>query len=33
MARAGVALGIDGLFMEVHQNPRKALSDKHTVFA
>jgi 2-dehydro-3-deoxyphosphooctonate aldolase (KDO 8-P synthase) len=27
MARAGVAAGVDGLFMEVHDNPAKALSD------
>src|SRR5256712_11494245 len=27
LARAGVAAGIDGLFMEVHNNPAKALSD------
>jgi 2-dehydro-3-deoxyphosphooctonate aldolase (KDO 8-P synthase) len=26
-ARAGVAAGIDGLFMEIHDNPSKALSD------
>jgi 2-dehydro-3-deoxyphosphooctonate aldolase (KDO 8-P synthase) len=26
-ARAGAAAGIDGLFMEVHDNPAKALSD------
>lgn len=26
-ARAGVAAGVDGLFMEVHDNPPKALSD------
>lgn len=26
-ARAGVAAGVDGLFMEVHDNPSKALSD------
>jgi 2-dehydro-3-deoxyphosphooctonate aldolase (KDO 8-P synthase) len=26
-ARAGVAAGVDGLFMEVHDNPTKALSD------
>jgi 2-dehydro-3-deoxyphosphooctonate aldolase (KDO 8-P synthase) len=26
-ARAGVAAGIDGLFMEVHNNPAQALSD------
>ena len=27
LARAGVACGIDGLFMEVHDNPSQALSD------
>jgi 2-dehydro-3-deoxyphosphooctonate aldolase (KDO 8-P synthase) len=27
LARAGVAAGVDGLFMEVHDNPPKALSD------
>jgi len=27
LARAGVAAGIDGLFMEVHDNPASALSD------
>lgn len=27
LARAGVAAGVDGLFMEVHDNPVKALSD------
>jgi 2-dehydro-3-deoxyphosphooctonate aldolase (KDO 8-P synthase) len=27
MARAGVACGVDGLFMEVHDNPPAALSD------
>ena len=27
MARAGVACGVDGLFMEVHDNPAAALSD------
>jgi len=26
-ARAGVAAGVDGLFMEVHNDPRNALSD------
>jgi 2-dehydro-3-deoxyphosphooctonate aldolase (KDO 8-P synthase) len=26
-SRAGVAAGVDGLFMEVHDNPAKALSD------
>jgi len=27
LAPAGVAAGVDGLFMEVHQNPSRALSD------
>jgi 2-dehydro-3-deoxyphosphooctonate aldolase (KDO 8-P synthase) len=27
LSRAGVAAGVDGLFMEVHENPVKALSD------
>ncbi|MEW6736946.1 MAG: 3-deoxy-8-phosphooctulonate synthase [Acidobacteriota bacterium] len=27
LARAGVACGVDGIFMEVHDNPAKALSD------
>jgi 2-dehydro-3-deoxyphosphooctonate aldolase (KDO 8-P synthase) len=27
LARAGVAAGVEGLFMEVHDNPAKALSD------
>lgn len=27
IARAGVAVGVDGLFMETHPNPRKAKSD------
>jgi 2-dehydro-3-deoxyphosphooctonate aldolase (KDO 8-P synthase) len=27
LARAGVAAGLDGFFMEVHDNPAKALSD------
>jgi 2-dehydro-3-deoxyphosphooctonate aldolase (KDO 8-P synthase) len=27
LARAGVAAGIDGVFMEIHDNPSKALSD------
>jgi len=27
LARAGVACGIDGLFMEIHDNPSQALSD------
>jgi len=30
MARAALALGIDGLFMEVHPDPEKALSDAST---
>jgi len=33
LARAGVACGIDGLFMEVHDNPPTALSDAATQFA
>ena len=28
LARAAAAVGIDGLFIEVHPNPKKALSDK-----
>jgi 2-dehydro-3-deoxyphosphooctonate aldolase (KDO 8-P synthase) len=27
MARAGVGAGVDGVFLEVHENPAKALSD------
>jgi 2-dehydro-3-deoxyphosphooctonate aldolase (KDO 8-P synthase) len=27
LARAGVAVGVDGIFLEVHDNPAKALSD------
>lgn len=27
LARAAVAAGVDGLFMEVHDNPEEALSD------
>jgi 3-deoxy-D-manno-octulosonic acid (KDO) 8-phosphate synthase len=27
LARAGVAAGVDGIFMEVHENPARALSD------
>ena len=27
LSRAGVAAGVDGVFMEVHENPAKALSD------
>ena len=33
LARSGVACGIDGLFMEVHDNPPQALSDATTQFA
>jgi 2-dehydro-3-deoxyphosphooctonate aldolase (KDO 8-P synthase) len=33
LARAGVACGVDGLFMEVHDNPPMALSDAATQFA
>lgn len=33
LARAGVACGIDGLFLEVHDNPARALSDAATQFA
>lgn len=32
LARAAVACGIDGLFMEVHDNPQQALSDAATQF-
>ncbi len=32
MALAGVACGVDGLFMEVHPWPRRARSDKATIF-
>lgn len=32
LSLAGVASGIDGLFMEVHPDPKKALSDKHTSY-
>lgn len=27
LARAGIAAGVDGIFMEIHENPEKALSD------
>ena len=27
LARAGVAVGVDGIFLEVHENPARALSD------
>jgi len=29
MAKAGVSVGADGLFLEVHDDPARALSDKH----
>ena len=32
LARAAVAVGIDGLFMEVHEEPEQALSDSATAF-
>ncbi|MBN3041215.1 MAG: 3-deoxy-8-phosphooctulonate synthase, partial [Candidatus Omnitrophica bacterium] len=32
LALAAVACGVDGLFMEVHPEPKKSLSDKNTVF-
>ena len=31
LAKAGVAAGFDGLFMETHPNPEEALSDKTTM--
>lgn len=33
LARAGVACGVDGLFLEVHHNPAEALSDAATQLA
>lgn len=32
LALAGIACGVDGLFMEVHPNPKKALSDSATSY-
>jgi len=32
LARAAVSVGVDGLFMEVHEEPARALSDSATVF-
>jgi len=29
VARAGISVGCDGIFCEIHDNPEKALSDKH----
>jgi len=31
LARAAVAAGVDGLFLETHPNPKKALSDKESM--
>lgn len=31
LARAAVAAGCDGLFLEVHENPEQALSDAATM--
>ena len=31
IARAGIAAGIDGIFMETHPDPRTALSDGSTM--
>ncbi|HUU28608.1 MAG TPA: 3-deoxy-8-phosphooctulonate synthase [archaeon] len=33
LARAAVAAGVDGLFMEVHPHPEQALSDRHTMLS
>jgi 2-dehydro-3-deoxyphosphooctonate aldolase (KDO 8-P synthase) len=33
LARAGVAAGVDGLFMEVHNRPEQALSDDANALA
>ncbi len=33
LARAGTAVGVDGLFLEVHDNPPKALSDGSNALA
>ena len=33
MARAGVAAGVDGVFLEVHEQPSKALSDAQNALA
>lgn len=32
MAKAGIASGADGLFLEIHDNPSQALSDSHNSF-
>ena len=33
MARAAVAVGVDGIFMEVHEDPSKALCDGENCLA
>ena len=33
LARAGTATGVDGIFLEVHDNPAKALSDGSNALA
>ena len=33
LARAGIATGVDGLFLETHPNPAKALSDGANMFS
>jgi 2-dehydro-3-deoxyphosphooctonate aldolase (KDO 8-P synthase) len=33
LARAAVAAGVDGLFMEVHPDPQRALSDRFTMLS
>ena len=33
LARAAVATGVDGVFMETHVNPAEALSDKANAIA
>jgi len=33
LARAAVATGVDGVFMETHMNPKKALSDAANAIA
>jgi 2-dehydro-3-deoxyphosphooctonate aldolase (KDO 8-P synthase) len=32
VARAGISVGADGLFLEIHDKPSQALSDKHNSF-
>ena len=32
MAKAGICAGVDGLFLEIHDNPSQALSDGHNSF-